>query len=142
MHVEVRPFVFSPSLAGKVPLVAVTGASAKWNGLVSVLVSLAAPMVQFMSDGPGPADPSLAGVCTLNASNCIPENGAPQDVPGTIKWWSGPNGTGTLLRTDEVEIASDVSEVPEPSSLMLFGSGLAIAGGFLRRRRRLVTPSA
>jgi len=42
--VERRPFVFSPSLLGKVPLVAPTGPSAKWNGLGIVLVTLAAPV--------------------------------------------------------------------------------------------------
>ena len=61
------------------------------------------------------------------------ENGTPQLV-GTITW---KNRTGTI--TDNIFIQSDVA--PEPASLILFGSGLAIAGGFLRRRKRLVTPS-
>src|ERR1700687_4515938 len=62
------------------------------------------------------------------------ENGTPQLV-GTITW---RNRTGAPM-TDSIFIQSDVA--PEPASLILFGSGLAIAGGFLRRRKRLVTPS-
>jgi hypothetical protein len=50
---------------------------------------------------------------------------------GDIKWSDGT--------VDQINFKSGVA--PEPASLMLFGSGLGIAAVFLRRRRRLVTPS-
>jgi len=69
------------------------------------------------------------------------ETGAPQ-LAGTITWRSL---SGAILGTDNIYVVSDVApggiDTPEPASLILFGSGLVIAGGFLRRRRRLVTPS-
>jgi hypothetical protein len=81
----------------------------------------------FISD-----NPSAEGVPALcPASLCTAtETGGPQEV-GTITWSNGV--------IDHIIIESDVA--PEPASLILFGSGLVIAGGFLRRRRQLVTPS-
>jgi hypothetical protein len=61
-----------------------------------------------------------AGGCQFN------EDGTEQEV-GTITVTQGTSTT-----TYHVLLQSDV--VPEPTSLILFGSGLAIAGGFLRRR--------
>ena len=92
----------------------------------------------FTSDRPnalGEANglgPCVVPVFFRGGCNAV-ENGTPQLV-GTITW---KNRTGTI--TDNIFIQSDVA--PEPASLILFGSGLAIAGGFLRRRKRLVTPS-
>jgi len=57
------------------------------------------------------------------------ETGQPQLV-GTITWSGGI--------TDNILIESDKEGVvPEPASLLLLGSGLAMTGGFLRRRLRL-----
>ena len=58
----------------------------------------------------------------------VVENGLLQ-LAGTITW----SKTGSPNIIDSVGFESDV--VPEPASLILFGSGLAIAGAFLRRRR-------
>jgi len=79
---------------------------------------------------------SVTGICN------VVENGLLQIIPGTITW--SPNGIAVPSSApnivDNVGFTSDVE--PEPASLILFGSGLVIAGGFLRRRRRLaVTPS-
>jgi hypothetical protein len=62
----------------------------------------------------------------------VTENGTPQ-LAGTITW---SNGT-----VDNIFLASDSVE-PEPATLILFGSGLVMVGGFLRRRRRPVATSA
>jgi hypothetical protein len=90
----------------------------------------------FTSDLPNAAgEANGLGQCVflfLTACNAV-ENGTPQLV-GTITW---RNGTNTV--TDNLRLTSDTS--PEPASLILFGSGLVIAGGFLRRRRQRVTPS-
>jgi len=63
-------------------------------------------------------------------------NTNPGVLLGIINW------TGTTNQ-DQVYGISDVNtpSVPEPSSLILFGSGLVMAGTFLRRRRRIVTTS-
>jgi hypothetical protein len=95
--------------------------------------------LQFISDPSSSMDPHLTTPCQVNTSNCIPETGAPQDV-GTINWYSSTNGTGTPLEIDTVQMASDAAE-PEPATLILFGSGFVMAGGFIWRRRRVVTPS-
>ena len=66
------------------------------------------------------------------------ETGMPQ-LAGIITW---KNSLGVTIGTDNIWVESDLPAAePEPASLILFGSGLVIAGGFLRRRRRLVTPS-
>jgi len=80
---------------------------------------------------------TLAQNCNqLGAANCAPENGSTGVQVNTITWSNG--ATDTIFVESDVEATSTV---PEPASLILFGSGLAIAGGFLRRRRRVVTPS-
>jgi hypothetical protein len=65
------------------------------------------------------------------------ENGLPQLVR-TISWTSLTPGGGT--RTDNIYAVSDPES--EPATLILFGSGLVLAGGFLRRHRRPVATSA
>jgi len=57
------------------------------------------------------------------------ETGQPQLV-GTITWSSGT--TDNIL----IESEKEAPVVPEPASWILLGSGLAITGGFLRRRPR------
>jgi hypothetical protein len=66
---------------------------------------------------------------------CVAETGTPGPVVASWTWQSGVQDT-LSIESD----AESTPTVPEPASLILFGSGLAIAGGFLRRRRRLVTP--
>jgi hypothetical protein len=104
------------------------------DGLVSaVTTSLAAFMVhsdtsvngQEVTNAPcSPVQPS--GVVGCNAD----ETGQPQLV-GAVTW---TNGTNTI--TDQVYLQSDAPAgvEPEPASLILFGSGLVMLGGFLRRR--------
>jgi hypothetical protein len=96
----------------------------------------------FTSDIPNAAGeanglgPCVVPVLFPGGCNAV-ENGTPQLV-GTITWRSL---TGATI-TDNIFLQSDVAPVPEPTSFMLFGSGLGIAAGFLRRRRRLPAPSA
>jgi len=90
----------------------------------------------FASD----VDPAVGVPCTtaggIGTCDAV-ENGLVQ-IAGTITW--GTPGTVANNIVDNVAYVSDVE--PEPASLILFGSGLVIAGGFLRRRRRqAVTPS-
>ncbi len=109
--------------------------------VIGHLVGSATTTVTFLSDPP----PTTAGVeASLGICNqsflgisipCdIPETGEKQHA-GTINW---ANSGGTVIAQDDVYF---LSEVPEPATLILFGSGLALAGGFLRRRWGLVTPS-
>jgi len=95
--------------------------------------------VNFLSDPPGTGG-DLPGVPCGTVIDGIPvpcditETGV-QQLAGTITWVSG--------KQDRIFFTSDVTnETPEPASLVLFGSGLALAGGFLRRRWRLGTPAA
>ena len=92
------------------------------------------------------SDTSVSGQEVLNAPcptiqpsgviGCnLTESGGPQLV-GSVTW----TDTSGNVVIDKIFLESDVSEAPEPSSLILFGSGLVIAAGFLRRRRRLLNP--
>jgi hypothetical protein len=85
------------------------------------------------------------GLCGSNGCAGF-ENGSAQTLTGSIIWVNPSAPFGSQIIIDTVSILSDTANestpaVPEPASLILFGSGLAIAGGFLRRRRRVVTPS-
>ena len=73
--------------------------------------------------------------CPSGGCNVV-ESGDLQ-FPGITITWSD----GTTTTADSIGFQSD-PPVPEPASLILLGSGLALAGGFLRRRRRPdMTPS-
>jgi PEP-CTERM motif len=82
----------------------------------------------FQSDPAAVTDPGLPACSTaVLVGGCqFIENGRPQEV-GTITWSDGT--------VDHIQVSSDVpGTVPEPASLILLGSGLVMAGGFLRRR--------
>jgi len=109
--------------------------------VIGHLVGSATTTVTFLSDPPATAGVEAPlGICNQNflgiSIPCnIPETGVMQ-LAGTINWTTGVGGSVT---PDHVYFLSDVT--PEPASLILFGSGLVVAGGFLRRRRRPLTPS-
>jgi PEP-CTERM motif len=66
---------------------------------------------------------------TLNHSGIVDVN-----APGT---WLGDNPDGTVIEGswgDKSSVDAHVSSVPEPASLMLFGSGLMLGGNFIRRK--------
>jgi len=110
--------------------------------VIGHLVGSTTTTVTFLSDPPATAGVEAPlGICNQNflgiSIPCnIPETGVMQ-LAGTINWTTGVGGSVT---PDHVYFLSDVT--PEPASLILFGSGLVVAGGFLRRRRRPLTPSA
>jgi hypothetical protein len=107
--------------------------------LVSVPLLLAAHLT-FNSDLPS-AEATGLGPCVVaipiprTGCNAV-ESGMPQ-LAGTITW---KTLLGTTTGTDNIYVESGVE--PEPASMILFGSGLVIVGGFLRRRRRPVAASA
>lgn len=105
------------------------------------LNGLPAVVFLFNSDIPGVAglpETGLAPCPVLQVTGVVgcnaPETGSPQ-VAGMIQWDNG--ATDTILLASDLDTAA----TPEPASLILFGSGLAVAGGFLRRRLTVVTPS-
>jgi hypothetical protein len=84
----------------------------------------------FLSDLPNSLGVEGPGVpCALVGGCRAIETGMVQNL-GDIKWSDGT--------VDQINFKSGVA--PEPASLILFGSGLVLVGGFLRRRR-LVTSS-
>jgi hypothetical protein len=72
----------------------------------------------------------------VGIGGCLIDNGTVQTL-GTITWTK----TGFAPIVETINFQSGVNHLPEPASLVLFGSGLGITAVFLRRRRRLVTPS-
>jgi hypothetical protein len=76
--------------------------------------------ILFSSDSENP-------LALCNGVNCIePETGLPQTL-GVITWADGTTAT--------VQVQSDINDVvPEPSSLLLFGTGLIGVAGTLKRK--------
>lgn len=79
--------------------------------------------ISFASD---PTPPSGTNCRDLTPPGCqMTEDGTFQTA-GTVNWFSP--GTSTVVRTDTLIFASDASlpdsETPEPSSLLLFATGL------------------
>jgi hypothetical protein len=100
-------------------------------------IPLAAPIpFEFDSDLSSLENHAIAS-CPLGGCD-VSETGG-QQTALTITW--NKIGFPNITVTDSIIFQSDAPEVPEPPTLILFGSGLAIAGGFIRRRRRVVTPS-
>jgi len=81
--------------------------------------------VTFTSDPPGDS----SGLAPISGAPSKNENGNVQDA-FTLHWNDGTS--------DTIQFRSDVDPVPEPGTIVLFGSSLVMAGGFLRRRSRLV----
>jgi PEP-CTERM motif len=88
---------------------------------------------KFNSDNDSGGLPSCSTAAMKGGCQFI-ENGTEQEVQ-TIAWFDATTGAITI---DHIEIQSDFPEVPEPASLILFGSGLVMAGAFLRRHSRSV----
>jgi hypothetical protein len=107
------------------------------DDFIAALGSVAA-VLKFDSDLATVAgETTNLGPCPAVVGCNAPENGLPQLV-GTITWTQ----TGMAPVIDNLYIQSEApAVVPEPGSLILFGSGLAMAGWLLRRRQRLVMPS-
>jgi hypothetical protein len=109
-----------------------TGINAKISDSIAFLPGSNSVTLTFLSDADGvvglPCSPFGVGRCNIT------EDGTVQTA-GTITWTK----SGSADIVDTIKFQSDV--VPEPASLMLFGSGLGIAAVFLRRRRRQVTSS-
>ena len=91
--------------------------------------------VAFQSD----SSESPLGLCvaTLTGGCQLTETGDVQ-MAGTLTWSGGAGcpPTCTTLRTDTIEFASDITDVPEPASWLLVLTGLPLLG-----RRRLRRPS-
>jgi hypothetical protein len=87
----------------------------------------------FLSDLPNSLGLGGAGVRCAYVGGCaFTETGMVQNL-GDIIWSDGT--------VEHIKFQSGLVTAPEPASLLLFGSGLGITAWFLRRRRRLVTPS-
>jgi hypothetical protein len=81
--------------------------------------------VSFSSD----SSESPLGLCASVTVGCqFTETGGVQTL-GTVKWFAADDVT--VLRTDTIEFASDITDVPEPASWLLVLTGLPLVG--LRR---------
>ncbi len=78
--------------------------------------------IYFASDGM--TDPSLGLPCPTNGL-CIPETGLPQDLTAYV---TGPNSSVSLNNL------TVQSSVPEPTSMLLLGTGLVGFAGRIRRK--------
>ena len=121
------------------------------SGLLVTSINLSGGLIPiFAFDGDG--------LCTFGVSGC-PFGSTGYEGPmtsfsningsqtaGTVNFTGGglANNTSTYFSLEGNLKSSDITgfnPVPEPASLILLGSSFIIAGGFLRRRRRPVTPS-
>jgi hypothetical protein len=86
-------------------------------------------LVIFASDRPGDLPSGGLGLTPAPGAPVIIENGDIQTA-FTLSWSDNTS--------DTIEFRSNLDPVPEPGTLVLFGSSLVMASGFLRRRSRLV----
>jgi hypothetical protein len=81
-------------------------------------------LVIFASDPPG--DPgAVLGLTPIAGAPSTSEDGGVQDA-FTLSWSDGT--------TDTIRFQSDLDPVPEPGTIVLFGSGLASVIGLVRRK--------
>jgi len=86
---------------------------------------------------PGGAGSTDTWVFTLNLNNALPNLGA--TTTGSFKaGFTDANGNkvGSLLSEDNVTFGPPPPSVPEPASLVLFGTGLAAIAAAVRHRRK------
>jgi hypothetical protein len=99
------------------------------DGFASVFTTPSLVTFTVHSDTEFPNAPCPA-IQPTGVSGCNQiETGAPQLV-GSVTWTDGTK--------DSIYLESDIDVVPEPASLILFGSGLVMVGEFLRRGLRSV----
>ncbi|MGE5835240.1 MAG: PEP-CTERM sorting domain-containing protein [Acidobacteriota bacterium] len=76
-------------------------------------------------------------VFTLNIDNALPNLGATTIGSFKAQFTDATGGfVGPLISEDNVTFGPPQTPVPEPASLILFGTGLAAAAAAYRRRRR------
>lgn len=80
--------------------------------------------------GPSPGDPQ--------AGSETPQDGVPNYIPSNAKWPSTPNGDGPGVNAipEEPPPAAPIAPVPEPSTVLLLGTGLLALAGFGKSKLR------
>ena len=104
------------------------------NGVVLFSVpAVGSPLLTFTINGPlTTSSIDGSGTLTLKGSGTLVETGYDNTL-GAFTLTSNSSGTITGF-----QLVSSVAATPEPSSLVMLGTGLVSAAGMLVRRRRIV----